>query len=308
MPQFKAEPESHRGSEFRWWSEIVACRDVVMLHKAYTGDWWVVHETDDEALLVILPLSGGRSDARIGVEDVTAGPGVAILTPASLLRRLDARCRPRLATATLVFQSAAVARVLSSMFEVAVLSKFALAPLFDLSTGPGITFRLLFETIVSGLRGDRALERSPKAMALLAEAALRLVFENVPHRYSGRLHGRLLTVAPRHVIAAMDFMHANIHLPITVIDIAAAAGTSERSLYNGFTLFRDTTPIAYLRQIRLQAVHAELSLSQNRLPIREVALKWGFCHMGRFAMQYKAAYGVKPSETARSAGSEISER
>jgi len=30
-----------------------------------------------------------------------------------------------------------------------------------------------------------------------------------------------------------------------------------------------------------------------------VALKWGFAQMGRFAAQYRAMYGVSPSETAR---------
>jgi hypothetical protein len=36
-------------------------------------------------------------------------------------------------------------------------------------------------------------------------------------------------------------------------------------------------------------VHAELSRSDNLLPVSEVALKWGFTPMGRFAAQYRAA-------------------
>jgi transcriptional regulator GlxA family with amidase domain len=70
-----------------------------------------------------------------------------------------------------------------------------------------------------------------------------------------------------------------------------------RSLQAGFRKFKETTPAAYLRRIRLEAVHAELSLSENRLPVREVALKWGFTQMGRFAAQYRARFGHYPSET-----------
>lgn len=92
-------------------------------------------------------------------------------------------------------------------------------------------------------------------------------------------------------------MHANMHQPLNVMDIARAAGVSVRSLQTGFRQFKDTTPAAYLRRIRLDAVHAELSLLTNRLPVGEVALKWGFTQMGRFAAQYRARFGGYPSET-----------
>jgi len=96
-------------------------------------------------------------------------------------------------------------------------------------------------------------------------------------------------------------MHANLYLPLTIIDIADAIGVSERSLQLGFRKFRNMTPAAYLRRIRLDAVHAELSRPENRLPVHEVALKWGFAHMGRFAAQYRVVFGVYPSETVKRA-------
>ncbi len=106
-------------------------------------------------------------------------------------------------------------------------------------------------------------------------------------------------VVPRCVKAAIAFMQANLHKPLTMIDIAKASGASVRSLQAGFRLAENTTPQAYLRRIRLDAVHAELSSSENRLPVSEVALKWGFTHMGRFAAQYRAAYGLSPSERVK---------
>ena len=54
----------------------------------------------------------------------------------------------------------------------------------------------------------------------------------------------------------------------------------------------------------LEAAHAELSSPLNNLSIRDVALKWGFTHMGHFAARYRAAYHVAPSETARLARAE----
>jgi AraC-like DNA-binding protein len=31
--------------------------------------------------------------------------------------------------------------------------------------------------------------------------------------------------------------------------------------------------------------------------VSEIALKWGFYHMGRFAIRYKALFGESPSQT-----------
>ncbi|MHC2336461.1 helix-turn-helix domain-containing protein [Bradyrhizobium sp. USDA 4454] len=54
-----------------------------------------------------------------------------------------------------------------------------------------------------------------------------------------------------------------------------------------------------LRQIRLEAIHDELSRPENMLPVSEVALKWGFTHMSRFAAVYRSAFGLYPSDAVR---------
>jgi AraC-like DNA-binding protein len=81
--------------------------------------------------------------------------------------------------------------------------------------------------------------------------------------------------------------------------LAEATGISIRSLQYGFRRFRNITPLAYLREVRLEAAQAELSSPLNMLSIKDVALKWGFTHMGHFAARYRAAYGETPSQTAR---------
>lgn len=54
----------------------------------------------------------------------------------------------------------------------------------------------------------------------------------------------------------------------------------------------------YLRDLRLQRVRDEL-LSGSGSPVASVALRWGFEHMGRFATQYRQAFGETPSQTLR---------
>lgn len=298
---FKARPEYGRDTKFQWWTNVVASPDLVLLNKSYSGDWRADLDANDGGLTIILPVSGGRSNAFIEGEKITAVPDQAILVANSRLQGLTARAYPQLVTTSLIVQEGVVSRTLSSLYEGAVLSRLALPPLFDLATSAGATFKLLVQTIVSGMHGDRVLERSPKSLVLLIEALLRLVFETLPHRFSHRARGSRLDVLPRHVKLAVDFMHANMHLPLTVGDIAEAAGVSARSLQAGFQQYCGTTPILHLRRLRLEAVHVELSLPQNVLPIKEVALKWGFSHLGRFAQQYRETYGVHPSVTVKKA-------
>jgi hypothetical protein len=149
----------------------------------------------------------------------------------------------------LLFDAEVVSRVLSAMLDGAKLSKLDLVALLDLSVGVGPTFNVLAQTIALGMLEARLSERSPLAMSLLVEAALRLIFEHVPHSLSSRLDRNPLHVAPRHVKRAVDFMHASMHQPLTVTDVAEVAGVSVRSLQTGFRQFKDTTPAGYLRRI-----------------------------------------------------------
>jgi AraC-like DNA-binding protein len=296
VPMFKASPPNPRQS-FRWKSDVVIGPGLgVFRRNRYTADWAVTKRTNDECLSIILPIAG-IAEATIGKRSSTAPPLTALLAPTSLSHHLKLRCVDgEYASVTLMFDAEVVSRVLSAIFDGAKLSKLDLTLLLDLSTGAGTTFNLLVQTIASGMLDARLLERSSLAMPLLVESALRLIFEHVPHRLSFQLTGDQLQVAPRYVRRAVDFMHTNMHQPLTMIDIAEVAGVSVRSLQAGFRKFKDTTPAAYLRRIRLEAVHAELSLRENRLPVSEVALKWGFTQMGRFAAQYHARFGHYPSQ------------
>lgn len=102
-----------------------------------------------------------------------------------------------------------------------------------------------------------------------------------------------------HVDKAIEFIHDNLHTPLTLASIAEVADTSTRSLQTGFREAFAMSPMTYLRKCRLVAAHAELSKADNLLPVGEVAYKWGFTHLGRFASQYKAEFGINPSDTPR---------
>ncbi|MCC4250309.1 helix-turn-helix transcriptional regulator [Microbacterium testaceum] len=103
--------------------------------------------------------------------------------------------------------------------------------------------------------------------------------------------------APRTVRRALAFIDSHAHLPITIDDIAEAAGISTRGLQHAFRRALDTTPSAYLRTVRLTAAHRDLHSGDDS--VGEVARRWGFSSPSRFARYYREVYGRNPSQTAR---------
>jgi AraC-like DNA-binding protein len=122
--------------------------------------------------------------------------------------------------------------------------------------------------------------------------------------------GVLATFTPRRadaenrLRAAVAFVHANAGRDIDLADIAAAADLSERGVQDLFRRTLEVTPMQYLRDVRLDRVHLDLG---GRGEIRgttvtEVARRWRFAHVGRFASTYRQRFGESPSETLRRAG------
>ncbi|NUJ88086.1 AraC family transcriptional regulator [Plantibacter sp. MCCC 1A11337] len=101
--------------------------------------------------------------------------------------------------------------------------------------------------------------------------------------------------------AAVEFMVANAHRPIATAEIAEAAGLSLRSLQAAFRREYDVTATDYLRSIRLDRVRQELRDAEPGLAtVAEVARRWGFTHLGRFAASYTSRFGEYPSVTLAS--------
>ncbi|WIB34378.1 helix-turn-helix transcriptional regulator [Curtobacterium sp. MCSS17_005] len=95
---------------------------------------------------------------------------------------------------------------------------------------------------------------------------------------------------------ATRFMKANLRRRVTAVDIAAAAGCSPRALQLVFQRELNTTPMRYLRGLRIAAAHAQL-LADHQTPVGQLAGHWGFTNPGRFAAAYRARYGETPTAT-----------
>ncbi|GII05819.1 AraC family transcriptional regulator [Planobispora takensis] len=98
---------------------------------------------------------------------------------------------------------------------------------------------------------------------------------------------------------AIAFIDAYAGTDITAVDIATAARVSLRALQYAFRRHLDTTPMGYLRQVRLSCAHADLLAADptGGATVTAIAARWGFFQTGRFSAAYRAAYGRFPTQT-----------
>lgn len=109
------------------------------------------------------------------------------------------------------------------------------------------------------------------------------------HRTGGRL---------RRIRQARDFIAAHLHRPIYLDDLCAELGLAHRSVENLFRDLLGLNPITYLRHRRLHGARQALRQSTpSPGMVKNVALAWGYWHLGRFAHEYRALFGESPSET-----------
>jgi transcriptional regulator GlxA family with amidase domain len=105
---------------------------------------------------------------------------------------------------------------------------------------------------------------------------------------------------PQLLQRAITFIDDNAHADIALVDIANAIYVTPRALQYMFRRHRDCTPMEYVRRVRLHHAHREL-LAGDRMSttVGDIARRWGFGNMGRFAVYYRQMYGQSPHTTLR---------
>lgn len=148
---------------------------------------------------------------------------------------------------------------------------------------------------------SEGLATTPLGLAQLEGIVLTSLLLGQHSNYSDELHAEARGMHPRAVRVVVQMMDAEPASERRLGDYAAAAGVSARALQDGFRRHLDTTPMAYLRDVRLQRVRTELKVSDvAATTVAQVLSRWGFLQLGRAAGQYRERFGELPSETLRS--------
>lgn len=120
-----------------------------------------------------------------------------------------------------------------------------------------------------------------------------------PSNYSDHLLRRPPALPQRKLRFAEDYIAQHLQDPLTLDEIAKACGTGVRSLCVAFREHYQCSPMAYVRQQRLDAARNELLRALPGEQVTDIALRCGFTHLGRFSLSYRERYGEAPLQTLK---------
>lgn len=172
----------------------------------------------------------------------------------------------------------------------------------DIASGPGLSWVRLARRVFRETLADDGLARHPLMAAPLQEALLNGLLLAADHPFREELARPGEPRRPAPVKRAMDAVLDRPEHPYTTAELAALSRVGARRLQESFREYVGMTPMAYVRQVRLDRVRDELRAAEpGEVTVSEVAWRWGFTHPGRFAAQYRERYGESPSQTLRAA-------
>ncbi|NMH97340.1 AraC family transcriptional regulator [Pseudonocardia acidicola] len=170
----------------------------------------------------------------------------------------------------------------------------------DVTTSAGYSWLASLYLLLAEMERPQSVIHQPLAGAHFARLLMTTLLFAQQHNHSEALTRPAVPVRPRAVQQVMELVDARPEVPYSAGDLAAHAGVSLRALQAGFRRQLGMSPMAYLTEVRLRRVHMELmDADRAELTTTEVAYRWGFTHLGRFAAAYRKKYGVAPSDTLR---------
>jgi AraC-like DNA-binding protein len=160
------------------------------------------------------------------------------------------------------------------------------------------TFARYVRMLCDDLRSEASDLSHPLVADRVASGLVSLLLASMPHNKQRAIEAAGKARAPFFVRRVEQFIEEHARDNIVLADLTGVAGVSTRALQVGFRRFRDTTPMAYLRAIRLELARAELAKAgRHGASVARVANAVGFGHLGRFARDYEARFGELPSKT-----------
>jgi AraC-like DNA-binding protein len=137
-----------------------------------------------------------------------------------------------------------------------------------------------------------AMKVAATEAALLLASDLGATAEGGPQRRMRANHRKL-------VCAALDLVDESPFEPVSVRSVCRTLAVTERTLERAFRDCLGKSLRSYERERRLRAVHGAILTEGDRRLITDMALAYGFSHLGRFSQAYAVLFGCTPIETRR---------
>lgn len=171
-------------------------------------------------------------------------------------------------------------------------------PAVPLNTSPAKEITSLLRYMTMTLTETGGISSSSIAKKHMSSLLISALINCLDHNYQHELTEGKACPRPAYIAKAQEFMRMNFADPIGPADVAAAVDVSTRALFAGFKTCLNTTPMRYLKDLRLDMVHRALcKMDARRTSVTTIAMNYGFSHLGHFCAAYKQKFGELPRET-----------
>jgi AraC-like DNA-binding protein len=277
-------------------------------HAAYLPGSYIGYVHYGSAATVRVPPNRKRDDFWIhfplrGSSEVTNASGSFTCNPArSSISSPDGhvmRSEAASARVTLSISKATMISHLAALLGEAPLRALQFVSDLDLESPHGFRLRRQVSAALADLDEPGAEPLSPVMRGMYEQLIVTSMLLGQPNNFSAALQRLANHVAPGDVKRATEYIEAHLHLPLTLADVAKAAGVPGRTLLEHFREHRGVSPMRYMRDARFGRVRDALLAPREEQSVTQIAEAWGFSHLGRFATEYRARFGETPSETHR---------
>lgn len=236
----------------------------------------------------------GTVDSRCGDQQAIASPRVAaVFSPDrhTQLPRWDADA----AQLSIKFPRTQVEQELAGLLGHPVVKPIDFRLALPVDHGGGRRWMSILAALLQSVDGPGSTAEL-RHLELLERSLISGLLVSQVHSYTGQLTADPSHRAPQTAIdRVVEEIQRAPDRGYAVADLAKIAGTSARSLQYGFQERFGTTPMRYLRQVRLD--RARDDLAQAHGSVTDIAYHWGFTNPGRFANAYHDRFGELPAAT-----------
>lgn len=172
------------------------------------------------------------------------------------------------------------------------------APAVPLTTTAAQEVTTLLRFMTATLIDTSGIGSSPVARKHMTSLLISALTSCLDHNYREEMLESGNRPRPAYISRAQEYIRMNVGEAIGPEEIAAAVEVSTRTLFAGFKTYLNTTPMRYLKDLRLDLVREKLiDLGPRQASVTTVAMDYGFLHLGHFCAAYKQRFGELPRET-----------
>lgn len=254
--------------------------------------WIMERRNDSDVFLLVIP-TAGRAQWTLNTTDLVCTSPYVV----DYLEVRSARFSPMTRMDTIALPAEPLHQELAALSGEHSYKRLSFDPTTSFTGQDESAIRQISTALKCLLASKSGSRSSPIAVGYLRQALISIILERGQHNYRRSIDRVPDDGVPSRLRRAVEFMQAHAHQPIRLEQIAREAALSVRGLQSAFSRVKSTSPMSYLKRIRLERLRSDLCDPSVEASYTQILLKWGFSDVRRFSKYYQQSFGESPYET-----------